>query len=1432
LSIAALAGMAIFSTPAYAETDVQIDLSQNPITSATLDYLKENNILIPQKEFEKDADGKFVLDDNGFPVMKDGTPLVSPGSAYTISEGTEADHSFEYITEDEEGNLTTSYYKIGLKSSPLMGEDTGEGGIQGANHVTWTKVNAPAEGADLPANTISVKLPNDVTKYYQYIYTKPSNYTTETKVKDLGTITDFVGGTSREHAKIVVDSVINNAEGSPISIENKLFEHNKSTVILKPSSGYKYVDILGGVVYNAGDIDKITADFIGNSLSIGERGSISSYAYGGAIANVGTIGDITGDFISNNFTVNEVGATYGGAIYNGKGVIDNISGDFIGNSATYWGGAILNIQGTIGSIKSNFLNNTANNGGAVDNRGTIGSIAGNFIGNSADYAGAIDNGGEAYKWGTIESITGNFIGNSAKYSSGAINNSSGSIGSITGDFIGNSAGSSGGAIYNTDNRFFGTGIIGNITGDFIGNSAERYGGAIYNFGGVIGGITGNFINNSVVGNSASGGAIYNIADSNCVRDLGTIGNITGNFINNSVSGNSSSGGAIYNENAPIGIITGNFIGNSVNAESGDVAGGAIFNQVKLWDYLGDLSYYVDGGIVNSSFIGNYAKSEDGTAKGGAIYTKNKPIDIISKDGYTTVFKGNYTEANGVRVDNAIYVDNDFKNKKSTNLNFILQNSGKVLMADSIDGYVPPSLEAFLAKENATSIEELAQKDRFKETAVDTYLYRYGSGATTFDEFAQRSGYKETALDTFMYRYHVNTFEEFAQRNGFRGTAVETFLSRNGSGATTFDEYAQKQGFANTEAFLATKGYSTVEEFLEKSSNLKGNSASEQFLWATGKCETVEEWLANYAGLKGNTATEQYIWASGKYESLEKYLEEKYDLKGDSPIAQYIWYNGRCLTLEEFLGQYYTVNITGDSKENTVFYMLNDMYNANVNIANTTINTINNSPHVYNFNSLTIKGDTNFVADVDLLNQEMDRFTAKNYGEHNGNLNVVGINILSDAPAERDITAVYFAQPGLKNNVTNGLGEVPQSQYQNIEVFTPIYKYNVTYDKENQYDGKGDGGYFLFTKGDKHITPGGGTGSTGNPSDAFNPAVLTAPVSSVAASQATINETFKYVFEHADAFTQMPQMERMSKIEANKYALSTDYNQNLGSFDYDKQNKAAWVRPYTTFESMNLKNGPKVDAITYGTLIGHDGDFKEMKHGWHRIGTSYIGYNGSQLDYAGNDTTMNGGLLGMTETFYKGNFWTALTASAGASVGETNTMYGKEDFTSLIAGIGSKTGYNFEFKEGKLIVQPIMFMSYTFVNTFDYTNAAGVSIDTKPAHSLQLTPSIRVISNLKNGWQPYASVGMVWNLMNESNVTANGVKLPEMSMKPYVEYGLGVQRNWKDKFTAFGQAMVRNGGRNGVALTAGFRWAIGRDTEKHNHEQVYRPAKKVMRKASL
>ena len=49
------------------------------------------------------------------------------------------------------------------------------------------------------------------------------------------------------------------------------------------------------------------------------------------------------------------------------------------------------------------------------------------------------------------------------------------------------------------------------------------------------------------------------------------------------------------------------------------------------------------------------------------------------------------------------------------------------------------------------------------------------------------------------------------------------------------------------------------------------------------------------------------------------------------------------------------------------------------------------------------------------------------------------------------------------------------------------------------------------------------------------------------------------------------------------------------------------------------------------------------------------------------------------------------------------------------------------------------------------------------------------------------------------------------------YGVGLQKSVGERFTGFGQAMIHNGGRNGVALTFGARWALGKGSTKSKAE---------------
>lgn len=1161
----------------------------------------------------------------------------------------------------------------------------------------------------------------------------------------------------------------------------------------------------GGAIYNAGEIGDIKGIFIGNSAS----------SPGGAIYNdAGNIGNITAHFIGNH------SSAIGGAIYNQDGKIGNITGDFIGNYSTSPGGAIYN-DGSIGNITGDFIGNYANySGGVIYNTGVIGNINGNFTDNRVNNGP----GGVIYNGGTIADITGNFSSNHSSSPGGAIYND-GTIADITGNFIENYTSSSpGGAIYND-------GTIKNITGNFVNNRSSRsgMGGAIYNSNrsSEIGDITSDFIGNSAAGSTSQGGAIYN---------YGKIGNIKGNFVENYVSsGDSSSsnfGGAIYNS-GEMGNITGNFINNYTNSASAYTYGGAIFNSGGkigniTGDFIGTFSTSIGQGLFGL-VIDNSHSSEIGNITGNFLHNYAKDASfaqgiVISNNGIIGDIKGNF-------------IDNHVSNISGEGSSYggAIYNTGTIgnITGDFINNYIPGVVyTSGGAISNGGTIGNI--KGNFISNHVSSLNYMAIGGAI-------ENGSSSIGNITGNFKSNY----AFSKSGNAFGGAI--YKGENASFGLKDSDGKITGGIINS-------------SFYDNYAKTDSGTAKGGAIYTYGDLNIIADnhksvFSGNYTqsnGVKDNNAIYLAISSDSEYDSslgghVSTYTPAKLTLEaksngvilfndkidgeiseGKSYLSKYNSETGQYdKTWLDYEKQSYSLTLKGD-KTGTIILNNNISGNANIDLYKVTLNLsnrdnvlngnnlnmhsgvfsmINNQAGISALNTFTLSGDTKMLVDVDLKNMQMDRITADSYGDISGKLHVTGMNLLSDA--KNDKTAVYFAQSSLKNNVINELGT---ADYQ-ATVMTPIFKYNVTYDNKNQYNGQGDGGYFLFTRG----------GGSSNSSDSFNPSVLAPSVAGQAGAFSTQSQTFNYVFQSADTYMNIPYLERISLKYRNRYAMSpTGDATDVGTFSplFTRQESGSvWVKPYSSFENIPLKNGPKVSNITYGSLIGFDSDMKSIRNGFDRVITGYIGYNGSSQRYSGVDSTQNGGLIGATATFYKGNFFNATTLSVGASAGNNKTMYGSEDFALLLAGIGNKTGYNFEFKEGRIIIQPSMLISYTFVNTFDYTNAAGVRIKNDPLNAIQLAPGVKIIGNTENGWQPYIGINMVWNLLDKSKVTADDVRLPEMSIKPYVQYGVGVQKRVKDNFTAFGQAMIQNGGRNGISLTAGCRIMLDNDSLKEKVQNV-------------
>ncbi len=87
LTVATIAGLSIIGVgQAQATTLDEVDLSQKPIDTPTLDYLHDKKVLIPQKTFQRDENGNIVKDANDKLIIQEGTPILAPQSGYSLTK--------------------------------------------------------------------------------------------------------------------------------------------------------------------------------------------------------------------------------------------------------------------------------------------------------------------------------------------------------------------------------------------------------------------------------------------------------------------------------------------------------------------------------------------------------------------------------------------------------------------------------------------------------------------------------------------------------------------------------------------------------------------------------------------------------------------------------------------------------------------------------------------------------------------------------------------------------------------------------------------------------------------------------------------------------------------------------------------------------------------------------------------------------------------------------------------------------------------------------------------------------------------------------------------------------------------------------------------------------------------------------------------------
>ena len=1140
---------------------------------------------------------------------------------------------------------------------------------------------------------------------------------------------------------------------------------------------------------------------------------------GGAIGNIGLL-----DVANSTFTNNS--AKDGGAIVN-SGTM-NISGSsFSGNTAER-GGAIANYgtmninSSTFSSNKSegelvidskNAENSSVPNGGAITSDGTLTINNSTFTNNSNNITVKDDDkeaveviqsaiGGGALLVSNTATITdSSFAGNSTNYSGGAIlTNGSTKLSVKNGAFANNSAGINGGAISaGADNvaasLLAPTANVEITDTDFANNTAGKYGGAIYysngNFnttdnptltinaqkqdvvftnnkaekGGDI------YLNNSTANLNASNGK--QIVFNSGVAGNGTI-NTTGTIVLNSEI-TPDGGNLLVNakDNSTIKASVDEYI-NGIDLTLGNGATLDLMNGKLGTAKLNNLTsnggnVKIDMDLSRDDQIADIASVANGS---GILNLKDVNLIADLKDDSENSVSADLSQLN---LGNLSIVTNDDLNVLTNDYLYTVKVQDKNLKVDRLnkDG-VASKIDGFTLAVNQTD----------KVNGEDVILKDDRSFSATKD--IEISG---TGLDKG-WTGEMGGNSLSVKGNGYTLNGADNKGLKIGNAQTLDIEDTNIVGFKTSDD---RKGALTVGgkgnlNISAKNSDVRitgvnaGTSATEgvnldNSIYFEGDSD------ANKSSATLTTSTGRSIIIDNGVRSANVNNEIKMQGNGTilfngvvDPITL-TNENARTIHNNQIKDVTYNMNsgMVGFTKDEYLSGGTNtlNMNGGMLSIANGAVGDIA-------LKDLRLNANSNIAVDADLANSKMDTISADNV-TGSANLNVSGINLLSDAT--KDSTVINFVNDEtLKSHITSSVSEV---------AYSPIYKYGVAYDPTQ--------GSFEFTRG------------SSSDYNNVNPAVMVAPVAAQLGGYFNQLNAYDQAFSNMDLTMLMTREQRQALKTYNKYAYDGDGFGSVATSSgaIPEERAGMWARPYTSFENVRLKNGPKVSNVMYGTFFGGDTAIKEFSNGFDGVFSTYIGYNGSHQTFNGNSLWQNGGTFGLTGTLYRGNWFGGWTVATGLSGVDANTMYGSEDFGLWSIGTALKTGYNWELLDSKFIIQPHFMASYSLVDTFNYTNAAGLKIHSDPLNAVQLAPGLRFIGNLKDGWQPYVGLDFMWNIMDKTKFTAVETSLPQLSVKPYIQYGIGVQKRWGERSTGYAQAMFRNIGRNGVIFSFGYRAAFGR-----------------------
>lgn len=219
---------------------------------------------------------------------------------------------------------------------------------------------------------------------------------------------------------------------------------------------------------------------------------------------------------------------------------------------------------------------------------------------------------------------------------------------------------------------------------------------------------------------------------------------------------------------------------------------------------------------------------------------------------------------------------------------------------------------------------------------------------------------------------------------------------------------------------------------------------------------------------------------------------------------------------------------------------------------------------------------------------------------------------------------------------------------------------------------------------------------------------------------------------------------------------------------------AWLAWQHMDINAKLNDAERLGSDTDVIMGGISGGQSKLAGGLSKWGL-YTGYITSTQENSDISIDEHGGLFGIYNGNTFGNLGLYLTLNGGVLNNSADTAFGTDEYSNFWAGGAVQANYNIAL-DRTFTLQPSLHIGYTWIKSEDYTSASGDVLTNDAFGFTEITPALRAIKHIGNGWFGALDVKYVALIANGGDITVNDIATDTPDADNFTEIGISLEKS--------------------------------------------------------